>query len=97
MPLEPVKDYVLIAVDAPPDYATYMGFSHLVVPEGYRYGPKDRAVVGVVLKKGPACRDVSVHLHDKVVVEKYRGAYTDATRSAMLVREDDILAVVNGH
>ena len=92
--MNPLSDYVLIEVEPPIPYNKYASFEHIIVPDKFSHGPKDRAVFGTVLRKGLLCIDNQVEFKSKVVIEKWKGAYINASRSLMIVKESDILAVV---
>ena len=91
--LDPMSDYVLVEVEPPKPYNEVAGFTHVVVPAVFSHGPVERAVVGTVLKKGPACQDSAVVFGSHVVIPKWRGAYLNPEKSLMMVRESEILAV----
>ena len=92
--LSPMSDFVLVEVESPPDYHVYRHYQHIIVPDAYSYGPEDRSIIGRVLKKGPTCRDTLVAQQDRVVLPKGRGAYLNPTRTLMMIREEEILAVI---
>lgn len=91
--LEPLHDFCLIDVEPPKPYHEQEGFTHLVLPEKYEHGPKDRVVIGKVLKKGPTCSNGEVQTGMRVILPKWRGAYLNPTRTLLMIREDEILAV----
>ena len=91
--LKPLHDFILVEVERPKPYHDQEGLTHIIVPEKYEHGPKDRAVFGTVLKKGPLCRETQLSQGSKVIIPKWRGAYLNPTRTLMMVKEDDIMAI----
>ena len=91
--LEPLDDFVLLEVPPPVPYHVQEGLTHIIVPERYEHGPKDRAVLGTVLKKGPACAEKLVAQGTSVVIPKWRGAYLNPAKTLLMVRESEILAI----
>lgn len=92
--LQLLNDYVLIEVDPEVPYHTYEGCAHIVVPQRFAHGPKDRPVLGTVLDKGPTCQVADLQIGQRVIIEKWRGAYVTRERDRLVVREPDILAVL---
>lgn len=93
--LSPLNDSVLIKPDPPPDYSTFKGYTHIIVPDKYEHGPEDRPVWGIVMAKGPSCKDVTVEVGSHVVFGKWAGARIKQylSHELILVRESDLLAI----
>ena len=91
--LIPLGDCVLVDPEPPPPYQSYKKYAHLIVPEAYEHGPEDRAVWGVVIARGLACKG-QYAVGNRIVFGKWAGARVYYEEHlCILVREDEILAV----
>ena len=90
--LKPLSDCVLIEEEKFESYDKHIGLQHIVVPDKYEHGPKDRNPWGKVIAIGPECKKW-VKVDQRVTWGKWSGARYDYKEKVLvLVREMDILA-----
>ena len=91
--MKPLNDCVLIEEEPFESYDKHVGLKHIIVPEKFEHGPKDRTPWGKVLALGDSCRKI-VKKGNRVCWGKWAGArFEQGKKVIVLVREDDLLAV----
>lgn len=91
--LQALNDHILIEPEAIETYEEQQGFTHVVTPERFKYGPTDPPKWGRVASKGQCCNDF-LKVGDRVLYAKFGWALVtyEGTEYNML-REGDILCV----
>ena len=93
MKLKPLNDCVLVEEEPFKPYNEYVGLKHIIVPDKFEHGPKDRTPWGKVLAFGDTCRR-TVRKGNRVCWGKFAGIrFEQRNRVIVLVREDELLAV----
>ena len=91
--LRPLGDCVLIEEEPFVPYNEHIGLKHIIIPDQFQHGPKDRTPWGKVVSVGPACNG-AIHKGDRVCWGKWAGARFDQGKKVLvLVREYDILGI----
>lgn len=90
--LKPLHDCVLIEEEPFESYDKFIGLKHIIVPDKYEHGPKDRNPWGKVTALGSKC-DGGIKVGDRVTWGKWAGSrFPYGKKIMVLVREYDITA-----
>ena len=93
----PLNDLVLIDPEPVEEYTKQQGYTHVVTPDKFKFGPTDPPRWGKVLAKGSNCRPREVKVGARVMFAKFGWAeLVWEKKQYAIVREGDLLAVDYG-
>ena len=87
----PLGECILVEEEPFESYDKHIGLKHIVVPDQYEHGPKDRNPWGRVVAIGPKVTGVAVG--NRITWGKFSGQrYEKGGKVMVLVLEQDVLA-----